>query len=141
MKRTLLAILGAVTLFVGAAPGVDAIGNDVKGPACADIIRGDGITTGTSLEFRITLAAPSCTQVTYTTYVLDDREDTTLLASSSLNGNGSTDLVFSVPFVDDDDTVCIYITSSIGKHVFDRAPDAFCASLTVDAGSPGQDYS
>jgi hypothetical protein len=141
MKRALLALLGAAALALGAVPAAQAVGNDAKGPACTDIIAGDGVTTGSSVQFVFSVAAPSCPQVTYTTYVVDERGDTTPIASSSVSGDGSTDLFFTIPFTDDDPTVCVYSTTSIGKHVFDRAPDSNCVSLTVDSGPPGQDYS
>lgn len=141
MRRMLLALAGAAALFLGVAPAVNAIGNDVKGPACADIVAGDGFNTGGSVQFMLSVAAPSCAPVTYTMYVLDEPGDVTPLATAKLSGDGSTDLLFSIAVTDDDDTVCVYSTTSIGRHVFDRAPDSGCVTLTVGSGPPGQDYS
>lgn len=141
MKRMLLALAGAAALSLGLAPAVNAVGNDVKGPACADIVAGDGFNLGDEVVFRLTIAVPSCAPVTYTMYVLDEPGDATPIATATLHGNGATDLLFSIPISDDDDTVCVYSTTSIGKHVFDRAPDSGCVTLTVDVGPPGQDYS
>lgn len=141
MKRMLLALAGAAALSLGVAPAVNAVGNDVKGPACADIVAGDGANLGHSVQFMLSVAAPSCPQVNYTTYVLDEPGDATPIATATLSGNRSTDLFFSIPVSDDDDTVCVYSTTSIGKHVFDRAPDSGCVTFTFGVGPPGQDYS
>lgn len=141
MRRLLLALAGAAALSLGVAPAVNAIGNDAKGPACADIVAGDGFNTGESVQFMLSVAAPSCAQVTYTMYVLDEPGDATPIATATLSGDRSTDLFFTIPISDDDDTVCVYSTTSIGKHVFDRAPDSGCVTLTVGSGPPGQDYS
>ncbi len=129
----LAAAVVLATTSAGAVPG----DTDVRGPRCADIVDGAGFYDGTEVNFRETLAAPSCKQVTYTLYVLDEPGDTTPLATASQTGDGtSTNVFFRVAVADDDSTVCVYGTTSIGGKIFDRAPDTGCVTLAVGGGAP-----
>jgi hypothetical protein len=42
---------------------------------------------------------------------------------------------------DDDGTLCVYVTSSVGGHIFDRGPDPGatpdCVDIVRDTGSGG----
>lgn len=123
----------------GAAPASDT---DVRGPACADITDGAGVFDGSDVNFRLTLAAPSCRSVTYNLVVLDEDGDTTPIATATASGDGSSNQVFftDVAASDPDGTVCVYATTRVGNHVFDRAPDEGCMELTVDGPPSGQKF-
>jgi len=134
IKVGLLATLAAVVAVV-AAPGALA---DVRGPACADIVGGaftyeEGIVSGS-----MTLAAPACRQVSYTLHVIHQESGVTKTTSleGTLNPAAPNRVFFNGAVADDDGTVCVYATSSIGRHVFDRAPDEGC--VEVSEGAPGQ---
>jgi hypothetical protein len=137
----------ALVLLALTAVAPVATADDAKGPACTDIVPTDaGGTTTTSgnytnatgtptLFFRLVTAVPSCRQVTYTVYVLDENGDTTPLTSASQTGTGGV-LTFQIPITDDDTTICVYVTSSIGNRVFDRAPNEGCVPFQLDSQTP-----
>jgi hypothetical protein len=136
MKRILslagaaVAVAALSTAVAGAAPSPTS---DVNGPTCADVTDGAGVYNGTAVNLRLTLAAPPCRSVMYTLYVLS-ADGTTLLGSSSQTQPTAdpTRITFNVPVSDGSTTVCVYATTSIGGHVFDRAPDTGCIQLVVD---------
>ncbi len=134
-------VLGMSTIITAAPAAAAPTDSDVRGPRCADIVDGAGFYDGTTVFFRITLAASGCRQVTYNLYVLDEAGSTTVLASSAQRGDGtSTQLFYAVPVTDDDSTVCVYATTTIGRKVFDRAPDDGCADLTINGSPPGRGF-
>lgn len=53
MKRTLLVLASVAALSLGLAPVAHAIGADVRGPACADIVAGDGAAPGSGVAGRV----------------------------------------------------------------------------------------
>lgn len=143
--KRFLALL-AVGAAVTASLPVSAGAVDTQGPACADITFGDGgysffATDPPSavVDWRFDLAAPSCAGVTYTLYVYDLAGET-LIGTETVSGvSGELSLFFSEAFVGataDPDGVCLVGTTSIGRHVADRAPDQNCAPVTPD-GSGG----
>lgn len=143
MKR-FLALL-AVGAAVAAALAVPSGAVDAKGPPCADITFGDGGFSSFATEppislvdWRFDLAQPSCAGVTYTLYIYDLTGDT-LLATDTVSGvGGAPSISFSEAVIGAMDPlgVCLVGTTSIGRHVIDRAPDQGCAPLTPD-GSGG----
>lgn len=126
--------------------------NDVRGPACADIIDTDFIysSDGTTATAQIHLDVASCPFVTYTLVVLDSETDQRFVIDASEPGDGDPlnpetgeDVVIveaTVPEGERDGTICLYVTTSIGQRVFDRAPDATndpsCVEL-IPGGSAG----
>jgi hypothetical protein len=125
--------------------------DDVPGVTCADILTDNGAQTtqgvydGTQVIFRIVLAAPSCKQVAYTVHVLD-AQGTTEIASGSQSGDGTSSVLTfagsSAVLVPSGtgNAVCVYLTTSIGGHVFDRAPDNECGALTNGGGAGGTGF-
>jgi hypothetical protein len=139
----------AVVLPTGLAT---AAPDDVRGPACADIIDTDWIYSGdgTTGTVNIHLDVASCPYVTYTLVVLDGLSDQDFVIDASAVGDGESvnpetgeDVVTveaTVPEGERDGEICLYATTSIGRHVFDRAPDATnnpsCVEL-IPGGSGG----
>lgn len=109
--------------------------------SCADIVDAAGSYQGEAPSFLLDLtlktASPTCASATFTVYVLDDPPTgdpvpIPLLARENRSGDGITDSVrFSIGVSDDEQTVCIWATSSIRMHSIDRAPDTGCAPLTA----------
>ena len=140
MKR-FFALL-AVGAAAAAALAVPSGAVDTKGPACANIVFGDGgytlSTAPPSLLFGFDLDSPSCATVTYTLQIYDS-EGTTLLATHTISGvSGATGFDFSQTFDEataDPDGVCLVGITSLGggRHVADRAPDVGCALLPPDS--------
>lgn len=135
MKR--IVAISMLALTITGLLAVPVAAQDVRGPRCADIVDGSGVYDGSTVNFRITTEAASCRAVTYTLYVLDE-EGGALLASQSKRGTGNNQVFFNVSVSDPDETVCVYATTSVGRHVFDRAPDSGCVDLTVGAGPPAR---
>ncbi|MDF2751894.1 MAG: hypothetical protein K0S82_276 [Gaiellaceae bacterium] len=135
MKR-FLALL-AVGAAVMALLPVSAGAVDTQGPPCADIVFGDGsytlLTSPPSLAFRFDLASPSCAAVTDTLDIYD-LSSGTLLATQTISGvSGATSLSFSKTFTGVAPAgVCLVGTTSLGRHVADRAPDTGCAAFPAD---------
>lgn len=140
-------IVGAGILLSAPAVADDA---DVRGPSCSDIVDGTGSFDGSTVNFTVETARASCRGITYTLFVTDvscPQEfgpclDGTapLVASQVARGNRTTEVTFIVDAVssDGDDRVCLYVTSSAGLRVFDRAPDSGCMirEAEVDLGTP-----
>jgi hypothetical protein len=137
----------ALAAMAGSAP---AAVDDVKGPACADITDTSWLysTDGATATVDIELGTASCPSVSYTLWVVDSATDSTPVSSASVRGDGvalspGLDVVTvqaGVPATDQDGEVCLYATTSVGRHVFDRAPDADltpnCVEL-IPGGSGG----
>jgi hypothetical protein len=161
VKRFLLIASLALALgFVAAPVATPAAPGDAQGPACANIVSGDGTYTGTlnsagTVDFTIQLQAPACSPFTYSFFVTDtngqpiapsspvtqDRTTCTLA-----DGAGCVRFVYNI--ASSPQTVCIYATTAIKSHLVDRAPnfsDTFCpgsspsisADLTGGVGAGG----
>ena len=107
-----------------------------QGPApdesgCRDVISGQGLYLQTldnplasALEFQVTLAAPSCSDVTYAV-IARDAETLAELARSVQTGNGtSADIVVALPlpgYVKD--CIAVDVVVSEGSLVHDVAPN------------------
>jgi hypothetical protein len=145
VKKLLVIPVIALALAVTAASAPAAI-DDVKGPACADITDTSWLysTDGATATVEILLGTASCPSVSYTLWVVDSAAESTPVSSASKRGDGAAlgeglDVVTveaAVPPDDRDGEVCLYATTSIGRHVFDRAPDADCLEL-VPGGTGG----
>lgn len=151
-----VALAGALVALV-LPVGAGAVVDDVKGPACADILVSNANrtsvvsynTTTSTVTPRIALAAPQCSYVTYTVNVYSDASSTTPIASCSIKGttasegctlqeSGFADVVqFSFTAVEQDGVVCASMTTSVGGHVFDNAPDTGCIEIS---GVPASGY-
>jgi hypothetical protein len=137
----------ALAAMAGSAP---AAVDDVNGPACADITDTSWLYSadGSPATVDIELGTASCPSVSYTLWVVDSATDSTPVSSASVRGDGvalapGLDVVTvqaDVPAADQDGEVCLYATTSVGRHVFDRAPDADltpnCVEL-IPGGSGG----
>ena len=138
-KTILLAVVALVTAIVPSLAG--AADNDVNGPKCADVTSGSLFYTGANNARAIlNLAGPSCSFVTYTLVVLDS-EGGAELARVALNGDGTPQIrLATIVSGDADNTICAYVETSVGKHVFDRGPDEGCGVLTLDPSAPGYGF-
>ena len=141
MRRIfLLPLLAAAFVFSVSAAWGAAPTEPPASLACLDINGGTGFSwDGTTLTGSITLSAPACKQGVYTLYVLDQAGDTTPLTSAQGTPVGTGDVImFSLLVSDQDGTVCVYATSSIGGHVFDvGAPDGQECLVVDTSGTAG----
>jgi hypothetical protein len=143
MKRLFLALLLAtgLSLAVTLTAVADPVGNEE--PACGNIISGGAAYFETfepqNTAFgSITLAAPSCKDVSYTmyvTYISGGKEKT---KSQTIRGDGESDFLrFTIPNVSSDTgTVCVYFETTKGNNVIDRAPDEGCRTVIADDTNP-----
>ncbi len=127
IKRSLSA--AAVVLATALIPAPVAAASDVRGPACADVTDGAGVYNASGVSLRLSLAAPSCRQATYTLYVLSADGTTQLVTATATRTDGTFAYFDNVAVPGDHSTVCVYATTSVGRHVFDRAPDEGCVIL------------
>jgi len=147
MRKVLVLTVIAIAFALSAGWAI-AAENDARGPACADIVDTDWFYSpdGTTATVIIHLDVASCPYVTYKLVVLDSLTNQTLVIDDSAPGDGVSlneltgeDVVTveaTVPEGQRDGTICLYATTSIGNHVFDRAPDATCVEL-IPGGSAG----
>jgi hypothetical protein len=149
VKKLLVISVVALALAATAASAPAAV-DDVNGPACADITDTSWLYSadGSTATVDIELGTASCPSVTYTLWVVDSAADSTPVSSASMRGDGTAlspglDVVTvqaGVPAADQDGEVCLYATTSVGRHVFDRAPDSDlspnCVEL-IPGGSGG----
>jgi hypothetical protein len=148
MRRILVgvAVLGMV-LGLSPATAFASTGADDSFPACADYstttsnggyyyLDANGVPT---LAFRYTMAAPSCTWVTYTFTVYSGTPDTgAVLWTDVRQGNGVTQTFYeNHSFPNGPSSICAVGTTSAGPHVFDRAPETGCYPMTLSQGPPG----
>ena len=147
MKRIVKAALAASMLTLSLVSLASAAKPEATGPNCADIDDGAGVTSEGStagrwdLNFLVTYAAPTCTSISYTFAVFENQAryvaGDPALASASVQGNGTTQLVFSFANVDDDNTVCVRATTtSPGGKVHDEAPGPN-SCMEVGPNAPG----
>ncbi len=133
MKKLFVIPVVALALAAMAAPAPAAV-DDVSGPACADITDTSWLYSfdGQTAIVDIELGTASCPTVSYKLWVVDSDTDSTPVSSASVRGDGAAlspglDVVTvqaAIPSADQDGEVCLYATTSIGRHVFDWAPDA-----------------
>jgi hypothetical protein len=149
VKKLLVIPIVALVLAATVASATAAV-DDVNGPACADITDTSWLYSadGSTATVDIELGTASCPRVSYTLWVVDSAADSTPVSSASVPGDGTElspglDVVTvqaGVPAADQDGEVCLYATTSVGRHVFDRAPDADltpnCVEL-IPGGSGG----
>ena len=158
MRKVLAFPLVALALL-GPAGWATAALDDVKGPACADITDSSWAYSegGDTASVDLFVASASCPSVTYTLYAQNSvtgTDATTIVGSGTLSGDGDalfedgTDFVgltASIPAEYQDGEVCLYVTTSVGRHVFDRAPDANlstnCVSLVPGGRYGGSGFS
>jgi hypothetical protein len=134
MRKFALAVLvGAVLVLPTMATGAPG---DAKGPSCVDITGGSALYTTGTLSLTADLGAGPCSFVTYTLSVYDTNTagEAPLATSTEPVPVSDTTIGFAVA-ADDDGVVCVAMTTSIGKHVFDRAPDEGC--INVSSTPPG----
>ena len=135
MKKfiALALLVGAVLVLPTMATGA---ADDANGPPCVDVNGGSALYTAGTLSLTADLGAGPCKYVTYTLYVYDTNAagEEPLATSSTFALLGDTTIGFAA-VADDDGVVCVAMTTSIGKHVFDRAPDAGC--INVSSTPPG----
>jgi hypothetical protein len=145
MRKVLALPLVAVALLIPAGLATAAL-DDAKGPTCADITDSDwfynGVSTnpasGTTATVILFLDTASCSNISYTLVVQDSAADETFVNSNFARGDGDASnaitVTTAVPEGARDGEVCLYATTSSGRHVFDRAPDADlspnCVELT-----------
>lgn len=134
--RKIIALAAAVAAVAVAAPS-SAVADDVRGPACGDIVNGDGgYTSAAGVNVSIELAA-YCSFMEYTLFVVTADGTVHEVPAGPVVGN---QVFFSFPVADPaaNPSVCVYATTSVGgaHHVFDRAPDAEsdCQSIPRDGG-------
>lgn len=145
MRRVLLGLLILMASVLG-VPGAGAVPppGHGGGPACADIVGVSGSfleptdTEKAKITPKLELAADSCRAFSYTVYVLDE-SGTTLLTSQEVRGGAGATVQFeSMYLATGVNAACVYVTSGVGRHVFDRAPAEGCIVLT-SSDDPG-DY-
>lgn len=117
------------------------------GPACSDIASGSSpsykwdATTGVgTLAFEVylrNLAAP-CKNQSYTLYVVTDPGTAPQATVTSFEVQADGGLGFTTTVQDDDDTIYVFMTTGVGRHVFDTAPDSAtptCTDATDGSGN------
>ena len=142
MKRLLAVPFVALGLF-GVTGVALADDGDVDKPACADLSGFDpGYVSATSVvTAQIIVDGPSCRNITYSLVVEVDPGTDPL--TYSLAGNGTNSVVIqSAPINDDDNTVCVYVTSSRGgregtSRTLDRVLDSGCTVIAEDGSGGG----
>jgi hypothetical protein len=143
VKRLLAIPILALALAVSAAVAPAAL-DDANGPTCVDITDTSWLYSpdGATATVDITLDRPSCRFVTYSVVVQDEVNVTTVVARHGVGGDGTEfapgsgfDIVsvsVTIPSGERDGKVCLFATTSIGPHVFDRAPDADLTPNCID---------
>ena len=141
MRKVLVLPLLALAVVLPAALATAA--DDVDGPACANITDPDFFYAPGEETVNVNLhidAASSCPFIRYTLFAQDETGVSTIVAEASVQGDGEplfgspTDVVsVEATTTEQDGTVCVYATTSVGPHVFDRAPDADGVSTPPDA--------
>jgi hypothetical protein len=141
-----------VLLFALFAVAEVAVAEDVNGPKCADITSSSWIYSpdGTTATVDLILAAASCPSFSYTLFAQDSETDTSSVGTpESAGGNGAAlpdgtgfvSLTMDIPADDRDGEVCLYATTSVGRHVFDRAPNSGCIELIPGGTAGGSGFS
>jgi len=115
--------------------------------ACADILSslvGDGSkyypSSGDTI-YTIRLSRESCEEVAYTLTVLDSRRDTRLLARLTVHPEGHGFIRFDLVVPNnDDDRVCVYVTTRLDGRLLDRFPASGCAILGDGGDGAGRGF-
>lgn len=140
MKIARALVVAGICLAAFATP---VVAEDI--PGCVDVVDVDPSGSGqesraayfdNEVTAKLFLAEPSCRKAVYTLYVLDTSGEIIALQRVR-NVSGEAFLEFELKGVaTDDNEVCVYATTTIGKTLYDRAPDEGCVTLFQD-GSPG----
>ena len=123
-RQLLVAVLATVlvpVVFAGPASGAGrAAGSDVRGPSCADIVRGTADQQGTTLSAIVDVGARSCRGIRYT-LVVSDLTGAPVARAARAGDRRSSRITLTVS-VPADRTLCFDVTTSGGRghHVFDR---------------------
>jgi hypothetical protein len=150
--RKILGLIAAVGMLVAATTGTalahsTLTDSDVHGPQCMDISDGRGAYDTSTVAVAVNTSKPSCAFGTYRLVVYSDETATQQLAAESQRGNGFVDpirgpeLRFILDNVTDpqnDGTVCVTATTTVGRHVFDRGPDDGCLEINAGGVSGGR---
>jgi hypothetical protein len=138
--------MGALALTVAfTSTAVAAIG-DAKGPKCADIVDGSAFYPAFGhVTAEVTVAGPTCGNVTYTLWVAPASTDGALTGPyvATVGGTTSVDelgrgvIAFDYTFSGSPDAVCAYAETSLGKPIRDRGPDTGCDLILVGS-TPGR---
>jgi hypothetical protein len=147
MRRTLatMAVIAALAAAFVLPAAIPAGAQNLS--TCSDVISGSGAYSQSdqTVLFRVDLNAKSCPSVRYSLYILDEQPSGTnpspaVVGHASVKGNHQTSLFYTIPVNDADDTICVYGTTTQGRNLFDRAPDASCVVLTDPPGAGGQRF-
>jgi hypothetical protein len=139
-RLILIASLALGLCGLGAPVATPAAPSDAQGPACGNIVDGDGSYTGIvgaegTVDFTIQLADSACSIVTYSFFVTDTSggaiTPTGAVTQDANCGSGiaAPCVHFVYNIASSPDTVCVYATTMIKGHLVDRAPnasDTFC---------------
>jgi hypothetical protein len=146
MRHVLVLALIAVALGLSAEWAI-AAPDDAKGPPCGNITDTDwGYSLdGATATVIIRLDTASCTSMSYTLSAQDSENESTVVATATVFGDGMADetngprtdtvtVTATVPPPAQDGEVCLFATTSKGGRTLDRAPDATlspnCVELT-----------
>jgi hypothetical protein len=125
VKRFVLIASLVVGLAAVAAPvATPAAPSDAQGPACGDIVNGDGGYASGVVDFTVFLAAPQCSFVTYTFTVTDASGTEIIPTSTTITSTDSTvEYVYSLPS-GSPTVVCLSASTYIHSHLVDMAPNS-----------------
>ena len=138
MRRLVVGVLFVAVCLSGTGAG--AAPPPGRGPACADIVGVSGSfyqsteSSKAKITAKVKLADDGCRQFSYTLHVVDG----TTTNSIPVSGDGTTLQSESVLLPTGVSSACVYVTSSVGNHVFDRAPASGC--IVLEAGDNPDDY-
>lgn len=148
MKRVLALVAGVFAALIAAGVAMA----DARGPACAEITdtTWSYSSDGTTATVTIFVEAATCPKLSYSLFAQDSLTDSTPVGSASLPGDGEADnttgpgtdsITVTANVAEQDGTVCLYATTSRGRHVSDRAPNEGqspqCIELTPGGTAAG----
>jgi hypothetical protein len=153
MKRTLATLLATVAMAIGSAAAFAGSNpaTDDKFKACADysitasnagnyVVDSSGVGV---LNFRYTMADPSCKEVFYsfTVYSGNSISSTHVLWQDIRQGDGETATFFeNASFITGPQSVCVVGQTSSNGQVYDIAPETGCKVLTNGAPPSAQGF-
>jgi hypothetical protein len=125
VKRFVLIASLVLGLAAVAAPvATPAAPSDAQGPACGDIVSGDGSYVSGVVDFTVFLGAPACSFVTYTFTVADqDGNVITPTSTTTTTADSSIEYVYTLPS-GSPTVVCLSASTSIHGHLVDMAPNS-----------------
>jgi hypothetical protein len=126
--------------------GEQGLLDDANGPNCMDIVAGSGAFDGTAVSMLVQLGKTGCSYGIYTVNVLGADANgryTVPLAQQTQTADSmvkllddQTGLGFRIPV--SASKVCVYATTAIGVHAFDRAPDLEGSCVVMTPGAVGE---